>query len=68
MKANADLLHLVLDENHPFIQRLHTVSCLRVSHLVAVLVLVSKSPLIYLTMAPKCKTSGAGNLDMEEKP
>ena len=41
MKANADLLLPVLNENHPFIQRLHSVCCLPVSHLVAVSVMRS---------------------------
>lgn len=71
MKSRASRLHPTQDVTHPF------VPCCRcsppISHSVAMPaikiscrsfpVLMFTSPLSYLALAPKCKSSGAGNWD-----
>ena len=74
MKPQAVPLHPALDVNQPFVQCLHSVhttchlslrGCLTYqTSCLGIAVLIFKSTLVYLRMAPKCKSSDDGNSDV----
>ena len=73
MKSHAFLLCPALDKNHPFVQRVHWLVSYLLHNQVhdhqccQITVTVFKEHLFYLIMAPRCKSSDAGNSDMPRR-